>query len=112
MFELHVPLMVRGLLLGAAALSGLGSAQAQTANFYAGKTIDLVIGYSAGGGYDAYARLIARHLGNHIPGKPTLVPRNMPGGGGRVAGGFMANVAPKDGTVLATADQSLPLQQA
>jgi tripartite-type tricarboxylate transporter receptor subunit TctC len=112
MFELHVPRIFRGLLLGAAALSGLSSAQAQTPDFYTGKTIDLVIGYSAGGGYDAYARLIARHLGNHLPGKPTIVPRNMPGGGGRVVGGFMANVAPKDGTVLAMADQSLPLQQA
>src|SRR5665647_1547413 len=90
MFELHAPRIFGGLLMGAAALSGLSSAQAQTPEFYAGKTIDLVIGYSAGGGYDAYARLIARHLGNHLPGKPTVVPRNMPGGGGRVVGGFMA----------------------
>ena len=56
--------------------------------------------------------LVARHLGKHIPGKPLIVPRNMPGAGSRTAANCIANVAPKDGTVLATADQSLSLQQA
>lgn len=88
------------------------SSYAITQNLYEGKTIDVLIGYSAGGGYDAYARLVARHMGRHIPGEPALVPRNMPGGGGRVLAGYLENVAAQDGTVLATADQSLPLQQA
>ncbi|MBX9740377.1 MAG: hypothetical protein K2X62_09905 [Beijerinckiaceae bacterium] len=101
----------RGCMFGLATLASVTAAHAQ-ADFYAGKTIDLLIGYSAGGGYDAYARLVARHMGNHIPGKPNIVPRNMPGGGGRVLGGYMTSIAPKDGTAIATVDQSLSLQQA
>ncbi len=102
-----------GLAAGTAALALAGSAHAQSVEeFYKGKTISFVIGYSAGGGYDAYARLVARHMGDHIPGKPTIVPRNMPGAAGRVASAWVYNVAPKDGTVLATADQSLALAQA
>lgn len=90
-----------------------GAAQAQDGNaLYAGKSIDLIIGFSAGGGYDAPARLLARFMDGHIPGQPKIVPRNMPGGGSRTAAGYVFNVAPKDGSVLATVDQSLPLQQA
>ena len=80
--------------------------------FYRGKKIDLIIGYSPGGTYDLYARLVARHLGNYIPGNPTVVPRNMPGAASRTAAAYVYNIAPKDGTVLATADQSLAIQQA
>ena len=72
----------------------------------------MVIGYSPGGTYDLYARLVARFLGNYIPGKPTIVPRNMPGAGSRAAAKWVYSVAPKDGTVLATADQSLSVEQA
>ena len=68
------------------------------ADFYKGKTIDLVIGLPAGGGYDAYGRLIARHIGDHIPGNPTVVPQNMPGAGGLRAADHIYNSAPKDGT--------------
>src|ERR1700680_608226 len=58
----------------------VGSARAETvADFYRGKTIQIYVGYGAGGGYDAYARLIARHLGRHIPGQPSVVVQNMPG---------------------------------
>lgn len=85
-------------------------AQAQE-DYFAGKTIDLYIGFSAGGGYDTYARILGDHLARHIPGNPTIVPRQMPGGGSRTAAGFMANVAPKDGLAIATTDQSLPLFQ-
>jgi tripartite-type tricarboxylate transporter receptor subunit TctC len=94
--------------------AGLNPALAQKSveDFYKGKHIDLVIGYSSGGGYDLFARLVGRHLGNHIPGKPTIVPRNMPGAGSRTAVAWISNVAPKDGTVLATADQSLSVAQA
>jgi tripartite-type tricarboxylate transporter receptor subunit TctC len=81
-------------------------------DFYRGKKIDLIIGYSSGGTYDLYARLVARHLGNYIPGRPTIVARNMPGAASRTAAAYVYNIAPKDGTVLATADQSLSVQQA
>ncbi len=80
--------------------------------FYKGKTITMVIGYSPGGGYDTYARLVAKHMSGHIPGKPQIVPRNMPGAGSRTAVAYVYSVAPKDGTVLGTADQSLALAQA
>src|SRR5690349_8046633 len=76
----------------AAFLFGAGAAQAQSVEeFYKGKSIDLVISYSVGGGYDTYARLVARFMGDHIPGKPRIVPRNMPGGGGRVAANWLYN---------------------
>lgn len=108
--------MAQGSVIAVAALCFIGAmdvrAQTPVADFYRGKTIDLHVGYTPGGGYDTYARLVARHIGEFIPGKPQIVVRNMPGGGGRVLMGHMSNVAAKDGTVLACADQSLPLQQA
>ena len=63
-------------------------------DFYQGKTISLIIPIGPGGAYDAYGRLVARHLRKHIPGSPTIVPRNMPGGGGVVASNHVYNVAP------------------
>jgi tripartite-type tricarboxylate transporter receptor subunit TctC len=71
------------------------------ADFYRDKSIDLSIGFGPGGGFDSYARLLARHLGNFIPGNPTVVPRNMPGGGGLVVVNYLYNVAPRDGRNLA-----------
>src|SRR3954468_10655311 len=70
------------------------------AEFYKGKTVDLFIGYSAGGGYDLYARMIARHLGKHIPGNPAVVPRNMEGAGSLRLTNWLYNAAPKDGTAI------------
>ena len=64
------------LILGVTSLCTPAQAQDQ---FYAGKTVTLVVGYSAGGGYDQYARLLARHYGGHIPGNPTVIVQNMPG---------------------------------
>ena len=81
-------------------------------DFYKGKNLDLVIGYTPGGTYDLYARLVGRFLGDFIPGKPKIVVRNMPGGGSRVATGWVYHIGPKDGTVLASADQSLSIEQA
>ena len=72
------------------------------AAFYGGKRIQMVIGWEVGGGYDIYARLLARHLGRHIPGQPSIVPQNMPGAGSRVAANWLYNIAPKDGTAIAT----------
>lgn len=82
------------------------------ADFYKGKQISVYIGFTPGGGYDAYARLVAKHMGDHIPGNPVLVPKNMVGAGSRTVTGYIYAVAPKDGTSLATADQSQALQQA
>ena len=101
--------VVAAALLGA--LSAAGAA-AQGQPLYAGKTIELVVGFSAGGGYDSPARLMARFMEGHLPGNPKIVARNMPGGGSRTAAGYLANIAPKDGTAIGTVDQSLPLQQA
>jgi tripartite-type tricarboxylate transporter receptor subunit TctC len=70
------------------------------ADFYTGKSISLLIGFGPGGGYDTYARALARHLGKHIPGQPTVVPQNMPGAGGLAAANFLYNVAPADGLTL------------
>jgi tripartite-type tricarboxylate transporter receptor subunit TctC len=75
---------------------------AATANdFYAGKTIDLIVGGSAGGGHDAYARTIARHLPRYISGAPAVVVKNMPGAGSMRAAGYVYSIAPKDGTTIA-----------
>lgn len=69
----------------------------------------MIVGSGAGGGYDNYARQVARHLGRFIPGSPALVVQNMPGAGGVVAGNFVANVAPKDGTVITASQREVPL---
>jgi len=78
------------------------------ADFYKGKTVELLIGYSGGGGYDVYARLLARHMGRHIPGNPTIVPRNMPGAGSLVLANWLYNVAPKDGTAFGIIGRGTP----
>jgi tripartite-type tricarboxylate transporter receptor subunit TctC len=80
------------------------------AQFYAGKQIDLVIGSSAGGGYDTYARLVARYLGRYIPGNPAIVPQNMPGAGSNKAGGYIYSMAPKDGTAIGAVFPGIILQ--
>jgi tripartite-type tricarboxylate transporter receptor subunit TctC len=77
--------------------------------FYRGKQISVVIGFSAGGGYDLYARLLVRHMGKHIPGNPTLVPQNMPGAGSLKAAKYLYEIAPKDGSVIGTFSRSMPL---
>jgi tripartite-type tricarboxylate transporter receptor subunit TctC len=73
----------------------------EVSDFYRGKSIDLGIGFGAGGGYDSYARLFARHAGAHIPGSPAIIPRNMPGGGGLIIANHLYNVAPRNGQALA-----------
>ncbi len=102
------------LLAGCALALATASANAQQSveDFYRGKKLDMIIGYSAGGTYDLYARLVARQLGNYLPGNPIIIPRNMPGGGSRTAVTWLYQQGPRDGTVLATADQSLSVEQA
>lgn len=89
-------------LVGMAAMAAVaGAAQAQdVATFYKGRQVSIIVGSSAGGGYDLYGRLLARHMGRHLPGNPVFVVSNMPGAGGNVAAAHIANVAPKDGTAI------------
>src|SRR5436305_5249031 len=72
----------------------------QVAEFYRGKTISIVVSTAAGSGYDFGARVLGRHLGRHIPGNPSLIVQNRPGGGGRTGTAFVYSVAPRDGTVI------------
>lgn len=84
---------------GTALMSSAVAAQ-NPAEFYKGKTVEIYIGYSTGGGYDVYARLLARHLGKHIPGNPTIVAKNMEGAGSLRLANWIYNAAPKDGTAF------------
>src|SRR5437879_4967962 len=77
------------------------------ADFYKGRTVDLQIGYSVGGGYDLYARMIARHLGKHIPGNPTVIPRNMEGAGSLRLANWLYTAAPKDGTSIGATSRGM-----
>ena len=97
---------VAALLL--AAVAGEASAQ-DPASFYKGKTVTLVVGYGPGGGYDMYARVLARVMGKYIPGNPTVIVQNMPGAGSLRAANYLYKVAPKDGSVFGTFARSLPL---
>jgi tripartite-type tricarboxylate transporter receptor subunit TctC len=91
----------RGLLAAAFLVVAASGGRAQSvADFYKGKNIDLYVGYSAGGGYDLYARQLARYMGRHIPGNPTLVPKNMTGAGSLVLTNWLYNIGAKDGTVF------------
>jgi tripartite-type tricarboxylate transporter receptor subunit TctC len=88
-------------LAAAAFLSGGSPTSAQSVEqFYRGKTITLQIGYGPGGGYDTYARHVARHFGKHVPGRPTVVPQNVPGAGSLKLTNALFNSAPRDGTVI------------
>ena len=88
------------VLAGLIAFAALATSAA-AGDYYAGKSIDLLIGAPPGGGYDIYARALARHYGRHIPGQPTIVAKNMPGAGSARAAGFIGTMAPKDGTAIA-----------
>jgi tripartite-type tricarboxylate transporter receptor subunit TctC len=80
------------------------------ADFYHGRTVTLFVGYSVGGGYDNYARVLARHLGNHIPGNPSVLPQNMPGAGSLRALNYLYNAAPKDGSAIGTFGRGLAME--
>ena len=90
-------------------LTAAAPALADPADFYRGKSINLVVGYGPGGGYDIFARLLARWYGNHMPGKPGVVVQNMPGAASLRATNYIAVQAPKDGTVIAAFDRNMPL---
>src|SRR5437588_1091849 len=102
----------RKLLLIFAVLATLTATAAMAAadsvgDFYRNRSISMIIGYSVGGGYDAYARLLARYVGKHIPGEPSIVPQQMTGAGSLRAANYMFSVAPKDRAVLGTFSRSM-----
>ena len=80
------------------------------AEFYQGRTVTVVVGSNAGGGYDTFARSLARYMGKHIPGSPTLIVRNMPGAGGMTATNFLYNNADKDGSVIGLVQNNTPFE--
>ena len=95
-----------GALLPIAALAQ----PTQVPNF-AGKTVTLIVGYKPGGGYDTTARMLARHLPNHLPGKPTVIVQNMPGGNSIIAANHLYMVAKPDGLTFGTFNRNLPIAQ-
>src|SRR6266508_3083275 len=93
--------IVIGIVAGLLVAGGKPAAPADDiADFYKGKTVTMVVGTPAGGGYDIYARLLARHLGKYIPGNPSIVVQNRPGAGGIIATNYVYDVAPQDGSVI------------
>ena len=104
-------IFVSAALAAAVAFGSVGDTQAadDIEKFYKGKQLKIIVGSGPGGGYDIYARLVERHIGRHIPGNPTLITQNMTGAGGVVAANYVANVAPKDGTVIGGMQRSIAL---
>ena len=93
------------------ALAVPAGAQAQSvADFYKGKTVNVIVGYTAGGGYDLYARALARHMGKHLPGNPNFIVQNITGAGSLNAANNIYNVAPKDGTSFGTFGRGLAME--
>jgi tripartite-type tricarboxylate transporter receptor subunit TctC len=101
------------MLLAISPLASSSLAQAATDSaeaFYKGKRLRMVIGYTTGGGYDIYARVLARYMGKHIPGEPNIVPQNMPGAGSLLATNWLYNGAPRDGTIIAAINRGIPFE--
>jgi tripartite-type tricarboxylate transporter receptor subunit TctC len=103
--KLRITGAVAMLLLGSIALAAAADA---VGDFFKGRAIDLYIGYSVGGAYDLYARVIGRHLGAHIPGNPTLVPKNLEGAGSLRLANYLYRVAPHDGSAIGTIGRGIP----
>lgn len=107
--------MTRTLAIGCGILGGafvwLAGIAAATAQDFSGRTVTIIASFEAGGPYDFYARLVARHLGAHLPGKPNVIVQNMPGAGGLRGANYLYNVAAKDGTVLGVVSQTIAVGQ-
>jgi tripartite-type tricarboxylate transporter receptor subunit TctC len=101
-FVLPLPLVLAGLVVA--------NAQAHAQDFYKGKTVNVTVGFSPGGGYDVNARAVARHLSKHIPGNPNVVVQNMPGAGSVTSVRYLDATAPKDGTVMTVFNPGLITQ--
>lgn len=100
-------LLQLGLALALACFASRAAAQAP-ADFYRGRTVQLVLGYGPGGGYDAYARLVTQHMGKHIPGAPAVVLQHMPGAGSLRAANYLYATAPKDGLTIGAFSRDMP----
>jgi tripartite-type tricarboxylate transporter receptor subunit TctC len=109
LYDRAAKLLVVAVLAGVLAAGVAQSALAQD-GFYRGKTVTIVVGYSAGGGYDQYARLVARYLGRHIPGQPSVIVQNMPGAASMTSVRYLDANAAKDGTVITAFDPGLVLE--
>jgi tripartite-type tricarboxylate transporter receptor subunit TctC len=96
-------------LAATTAFQASAAAQSAVTDFYKGRMVTIVVGTSPGGGYDTYARLLSRHMSKYIPGNPRIQVQNMPGAGSNRAAGYVASVAPKDGTVIAAVFATQPL---
>lgn len=97
-----------GICAAAFMVSSSAALSESLAEFYKGKQLDFIVGSAAGSTYDAWARLIGKHMGNHIPGKPTFIIKNMPGGGHIKATNHLFNIAAKDGTVIGVFSRNMP----
>ncbi|HEX9808389.1 MAG TPA: hypothetical protein VGC25_02130, partial [Alphaproteobacteria bacterium] len=98
-----------GLL--ASSLTAFSASADAVSDFYKGKRIQVIVGSGPGGGYDLYARMMTRHMGSYIPGKPGFIVKNMDGAGSIVAANFIYNVAPQDGTVIGALQRNAPIVQ-
>src|SRR5262249_43707571 len=109
----EMELVVKRALIAMALVAAPAAARAEAAaDFYRGKTVNVYIGVGVGGEYDIQARLVARHIGKHIPGNPTVVPQNMTGAGGLRMINYLYNVAPKDGLSIGMIANAFPAMQA
>ena len=107
-FALRLPSLILALC-GTVSFGAPAQADPVT-DFYKGRNVNIIVGYSVGGGYDLYARTLARHMGRRIPGNPTMVVQNMAGAGSLKAANYIYGVAPKDGTVLGTFARGLAME--
>ena len=103
-------MLIRSAALALGLAAAIAPAKADpVSDFYRGKNIQLIVGYGPGGGYDVYARLVARFFGKHVPGAPDVVVQNMPGAGSLRAANYIYVTAPRDGTVIGTFARNMPL---
>jgi tripartite-type tricarboxylate transporter receptor subunit TctC len=101
--------LAAALGLAVALLAAVPAQADDVADFYRGKRVNLIVSYGPGGGYDVYARVLARHIGRHIPGNPSIVVQNMPGAGSLRGANYIYNVAPRDGTTFGTFARNMPM---
>src|SRR5882762_6280282 len=98
-----------GVVLAILALAAPQTRAETVEEFYRGKRLTLTVGYGPGGGYDVFARLLARHIGKYIPGNPQIIVQNMPGAGSLIAANYIYAVSPKDGTAFGLMARDMPL---
>jgi tripartite-type tricarboxylate transporter receptor subunit TctC len=103
--------LVAAAVLSATALTSTPAKADKVADFYKGRDVTFIVGFSVGGSYGAYARMLARHMGQYVPGKPNMLTKHLQGGGGSRAANFLYNAAPKDGTILGFLADSLAVGQ-